>query len=495
MAVLYPLSSNPLTSDKESRCPMPKTIFGTTEKSNFILNMKYDTVRKWISGLLCACIIVPLVGAMFITGVESANSFLGSFLYATGFSCILFYIVLLLRKDIKIKDYPVAFVIFALAVLAAASYYKVVMSTAPQEFVNTAILGELGRYEGLLALLAYFGIFLLATAVMKRSSVTVLFDIFIGAGIVQAVTAVMQHIPWDFPSDFRKLPALLVLKDVHLSSGLSDSPIFYGSFLTLASGIAIAGAIYEKNIVRARIYGASAALFFLTGLFTSSVIPLIGIGSALAVLTVSEILNKNGGTAFPEGILRTPRKRLLVLIIVYAVICGLVFAIQGIYLRDKAIAYSDAFNRLFIVGSPSPVNKSSLWEIGGERSMRLITNNPILGVGPDLMAKVQLYNSELIVDSIDKSYNEYLYVAATRGIPSLIVYLALLVMTMRSLFKGMKEFFANREMWFRPALLAAVLAYSIQAYFSVSAVTVAPFFWLFMGMSWSKFLGDQAKKS
>ena len=125
---------------------MPKTIFGTTEKSNFILNMKFTTVRRWVLGILCACIIVPLIGGIFITGIEGTSSFLGSFLYATGFSCILFYIVLLLRKDIEFKKYPVAFFVIGLAVLAFASYYRVFLSGAEQEAVNTTLLGELGHY-------------------------------------------------------------------------------------------------------------------------------------------------------------------------------------------------------------------------------------------------------------------------------------------------------------------------------------------------------------
>ncbi|MBQ8903696.1 MAG: hypothetical protein IJY73_05310, partial [Oscillospiraceae bacterium] len=341
---------------------MPKTIFGTTEKSNFILNMKFTTVRRWVLGILCACIIVPLIGGMFITGIEGTSSFLGSFLYATGFSCILFYIVLLLRKDISFKQYPVAFLIIGLAVLAFAAYDSVFLSGASQEDINTMLLGELGRYEGLLALFAYFGIFLLATAVMNYASVKIIFDILVGAGIVQAIVAIMQHIPWDFPSDFRKLPAILLLKDVHLSSGLSDSPIFYGSFLTIASAVAISGAIYDKNIRRAKIYGASSALFFLTGLFTSSVIPLIGIGTTLAVTLIIEFTAGKGGTSFENGVLKSSRKRLLAIIIAIAAIFGIVYATQGIYLRDEAIAYTDAYNRLFIVsGSPSPITQATHW--------------------------------------------------------------------------------------------------------------------------------------
>ena len=486
---------------------MPKTIFGTSEKSNFILNMKKDTVRMWISGLLCACIIVPLIGSMFITGSETANALLGSFLYATGFSCILFYLVLLLRKDILFKDYPAAFLIAGLAVLAFASYYRVVLTTSDQEVLNTVLLGETGRYEGLLAILAYCGIFLLATATMRDRSVKTIFDILIGAGILQAFVAVLQHIPGNFPSDFRNLPALVLLKDVHLSSGLSESPIFYGSFLTLVSGVAVTGALYEKNIARARVYGCSAAAFFLTGLFTSSIIPLIGIGTVIVISVIIELAVK-GGVKFETGVLKSSGQRLAALLAVFAVIFGLVFALQGInisdnsnalgktVMRDKAIAYTDSYYRLFIGGSPSPINYDSHWKIGRERSINMIKEHPLLGIGPDLMAKKQtgdIDHPELFTDAIDRSYNEYLYTAATRGIPALIVYLSLLCLTLVRLFKGMREFKDNREKWFRPALLTAVTAYSVQAFFSASAVTVAPFFWLLLGMAHSK-LPESDKK-
>ncbi len=482
---------------------MPKTLFGTTEKSNFILNMNFTTVRRWVLGILCACIIVPLIGGMFITGIEGTSSFLGSFLYATGFSCILFYIVLLLRKDITFKQYPAAFLVVGLAVLAFASYYRAFLAGASQEDVNTMLLGETGRYEGLLALFAYFGIFLLATAVMKYSSVKIIFDILVGAGIVQAIIAVMQHIPWRFPSDFRRLPAFVLLKDVHLSSGLSDSPIFYGSFLTIVTAVAISGAIYDKNIKRAKIYGISSVLFFLTGLFTSSIIPLIGTGTVLAAVTIIEFTAGKGGTKFESSLLKSSRKRLLAVIIAFAAVFGIVAATQGINLydknlviqnnvmRDKSIAYSDGFYRLYILNGPALKNDDSLWKIGAERSIIAIKDQPLLGIGPDMFAKYQLYNSKLTENSIDRSYNEYLYIAATRGIPSLVVYLALLGLSIYRLIRDVKQFSSDREKWFRPALLTAIVAYSVQAFFSASAVTVAPFFWLLLGISWSKFTDEK----
>ncbi|MDE5859243.1 MAG: O-antigen ligase family protein, partial [Oscillospiraceae bacterium] len=158
-----------------------------------------------------------------------------------------------------------------------------------------------------------------------------------------------------------------------------------------------------------------------------------------------------------------------------------------------SIAYTDAYNRLFIVGSPSPANQDSIWKIGRERSLNMIKEHPLLGVGPDVMARIQSADKTLMTDSIDRSYNEYLYIAATRGLPSLIAYLALLLATLWRLFKGVKEFASDKEKWFRPALLTAVLAYSVQAFFSASAVTVAPFFWLMMGIAWSNFTDETRK--
>lgn len=466
---------------------MPKTIFGTTEKSNFILNMKYETVRKWISGLLCAAVVIVLIGSAAMNFSKMGNWAFGAFLYAAGFSCLLFYIALLMRKDIVFKENPSVFLAIALAVLAFASYYGVVFSGASQDDVNVAMLGEVGRCEGLLSILAYLGIFLLAASAMRYSMVQRVFDFMVGAGLISAFVAVMQHIPWGFPSKFRMLPALIMLKNVHLSSGLSENPIVYGSFLTVISGVALTGALYSKNVTRARIYGGSAVLFFLTGLFTSSVVPVIGTGAALIIAVITELTAGKGGTKFDEGLLKSSRRRLAVVIAAYAVVFGLVFAFQGIYLRDKSIAFSDSYNNLFITCGPSMSNDEDLWTLGAKRSMILIKEHPLLGVGPDRMAGYQKEREDLMIDGVEKSYNEYLYIAATRGIPSLIVYIALLAATFVKLFKGIKEFSSDREKWFRAALLTAVLGYSIQAFFSFSAVTSAPYFWLLAGFAWSGF--------
>lgn len=472
---------------------MPKTIFGTTEKSNFILNMKYETVRKWVHGLLCAAVLLVFIGSAFMNFSEETGWAFGCFLYAAGFSCVLFYLVLIMRGEHKLKENPAVFIIIGMAVLAFASYYRVVLSGLGQDWINTAMLGEDGRYEGLLTIFAYFGIFLLAASAMRYGIVTRIFDLIAGVGLVSAFIAVMQHIPWSFPSKFRKLPALLILKDVHLSSGVSENPIIYGAFLSIVCGVTIIGALYEKNVIRARFYGLTAAVCFMTGLFTSSIVPIVGTVLPLVIAAIIEFTAGKGGTKFETGVLKSSRKRLLAVFIAFAAIFGAVYGLQGLRFRDKSIAFTDCFNNLHIAGPASPVTEDNLWEIGAKRSVILIKKQPLLGVGPDLMAKNQLSNEKLIADSMDRSYNEYLFIAATRGIPSLLLYIALLAATLVRLFKGMREFSAGREKWFRAALIAAFTAYVIQAFFNASAVTSAPYFWLLMGLAWSNFKDEKNK--
>ena len=158
---------------------MPKTLFGTTEKSNFILNMKPAALQKLTGIMLMICIIVPQIGNFFIAGLDGNSALLGTFLYLSGFGSILVFIIAMLKKEQTFKENPSYWLIIFMAVWAFASYYSVVISANATfdhafaaELVSTAMLGEYGRYEGLLSIFAYFGIFLLATTLKNRKTVT-----------------------------------------------------------------------------------------------------------------------------------------------------------------------------------------------------------------------------------------------------------------------------------------------------------------------------------
>jgi hypothetical protein len=468
---------------------MPKTIFGTTEKSNFILNMKPQTVQKWICGVLVCCVLVLHAGGMLASVFAVATIWYVALLYAAGFTGILFFLIVLLRKDLSFIHNPSYIIVAVIALLSVVSYYGVVFRGG---YVNTALIGlqfdTRGRYEGLLSLLAYYGVFLAATCVLKKRTVKVTLDVLVGAGALQSLCAILQHIPGlGFPTEFADLPSAR-LQNVMLSYGFTENPIFYGSFVTLTGGVALLGAVYDKNVVRARLYAAAAVLSLLTGLFTSSVVPIIGLGAALTAVTVIVAVNRIKGseTVFKGGLYKSPELRYAVLTGLLLGVFAVVYLAQGIYIRDKAIAYSDAFYRLLIVGgSPEPLNTQPLYEIAWVRSLEYIKQYPLTGVGPDCFALVQSADGSS-VNSIDKSYNDYFYIAVTRGLPSLAAYLVLIYYAIKKSAKDMKYFLANSENWFIPAAFTAVTAYLFAGLWSAGSVTVSPFFWLLLGFICAK---------
>lgn len=457
----------------------PKTIFGTTEKSNFILNMREETLQSLIMPVLALCVIIPQIVGFVVYGMGASPAFMSAGLYFTGFAAILFFLIAMIKGTLSFKKEKILWIVAFMAVWAFVSYYGAVLRSGsfnePSEIINTALSGEIGRYEGLLSLLAYFGIFCLAACVTRKKTIHVIADVMVAAGIVQSLFAVFQHIPTlRFMPNFADLPTL-ALKDVMLSSGLSENPIVFGSFLTIVFAIALSGAVFEENNVRANVYLTSSLLFWLVGFFTSSIVPIIGMSAAFIIITVKTFASR-------KALSDKAVYRYAVAAVGMAVIFAMIWIFQGIYIRDKAIAYYDAYFRLFIVLSYSYTNDQSLYEIGLERSLHYIKEHPILGIGPDLLAKYQVNDSELVLCSIDRSYNEFLYIAATRGIPALIAYIIFLGATIKKAFGKISK---NVD-WLNIALFTAITAYVIQSFLSFSSVLAAPLFWLLCGLVFSK---------
>lgn len=447
--------------------------------------MRLETLQNWIALLLAVCVIVPQITGFLVYGVNVSPVFLSVGLYVTGFSCILFFLIAMIKGSLSFKEDKILWLIAFMAVWAFASYYSVVIRANGQsEMINTAIAGEIGRYEGLLTLLGYLGIFCLAACVTRAKTVRLVTDILIAAGVVQALFAIFQHIPvLRFMPNFADLPTV-ALKDVMLSSGLSENPIVFGSFLTIVFAAALTGAVYEKNLLRARLYGAASMLFWLVGFFTSSIVPIIGMSAVFIIVSIIVFAAKP--VKFESGLLRSSVYRYAAAAVGMALIFALIWIFQGIYIRDKAVAFYDAYFRLFIVTSYSYINKQTLYGIGLEKSLHFIKEHPILGTGPDLLAKSQLVSEELALCSIDRSYNEIIYTAATRGIPAAIAFVVFLAASLKRSFGKLRTAVKNNSDWQSAALFIAIAAYVIQSFFSFSSVLCAPLFWMICGLAFGK---------
>jgi len=120
-----------------------------------------------------------------------------------------------------------------------------------------------------------------------------------------------------------------------------------------------------------------------------------------------------------------------------------------------------------------------IWEI----TWGVIKDHPFLGTGPENLKPVLKteYKKELNAYyrmqgvTIDKAHNEYLHIAVATGIPSLLIYMSVLVYVF---WKNIPIIKLNKV---KLILGLTVLGYLIQAFSNISVISVAPLFWILLG--------------
>lgn len=452
----------------------------SNKKSDFIVNLTSDGLQKLVTVyLFILCAFIPVAGLIYYINEKLIYSSAAALTFL-GFLGFLFFLIAILKKEIVFKgnlSYPLIFMLLALS--SAAAFLAIDHTLS--------VYGNNGRNEGILAIVAYTAIFLASTVLYKNKAKLKICDLLIAVGIIQSVLGILQHIPAledTIPSFYNYFR--LTFK-VFLSDGVTGSPMFLGTLLSLISGISISGAVYDKSKTRRIIYGIATILFAVTAFFTSSIIPLIGISSAFITICIIEIIRiLKGHTLLKGNLLSNSIGRLGVVFVCFVIVTLTIIFTEGIELQDQTIIGEDGFYRLYIIGPSSVVDETPLYEHMWSEGLSLIKENPVFGVGPDCISKALYGDISYNAGTIDRPYNEYLYIAMSRGIPALFVYLALIVFTIRRAFGGIKRFYQKSETWVQVAFTSAIIAYIIQAFFNMSSITVAPYFWIILGLIWSK---------
>jgi len=118
------------------------------------------------------------------------------------------------------------------------------------------------------------------------------------------------------------------------------------------------------------------------------------------------------------------------------------------------------------------------------RIINIIKMHPITGCGIDtikdvIMVEQQDYFLERALEHggyVDKAHNEYLQIAATMGIPAIIIYLLFIFFIIKD---NMKYMFKNK---IRLIISLSIIGYLVQAIFNISTIGVAPIFWFLLGL-------------
>ena len=475
---------------------MPKTIFHTTEKSNFILNMKTEEYHRFNLRILILFLILMPV---FSLPLEFAKvySVPGMALAITGVFAIVFVFIGFMKKATPKQLFIPAGILGAMVVWSIVSLYN-------SYDYSVSLFGADGRSEGMLSVLFYGCFFLLGAQLGTDDNRRKLLDAMLWMGLAECFWGLLQALPLGLPSYYKNLEPLLLF-NICLPSGLTGSPIFFATLLVMLAFPAALGAMFTEEKKQRVFYLVCAAVFSLFAVRTQCVIGLAGL--ALCILA-----------AVIYGVVRKGKTLFVVIMMLLTLGVGIGWswiapsvngtmtsmsddsshAENGYQFYDGGIIWDDSSYRLAVSGyyvannSMNPNGHfaiSSLTESYGylwKGAAKIVKSYPLAGSGPDNLVYPQLYQSLNIGSNpnvFDRTYNYYLHLAATMGIPMAVLFVGLMVLTLVKGAKGCKG-----SGWLRAGMFGSVVLYLVMMVIGSSCITVAPLFWMLAGcaVGWKK---------
>ncbi|MBQ5336854.1 MAG: O-antigen ligase family protein [Oscillospiraceae bacterium] len=457
-----------------------KTIFGTTEKSNFILNMTNDQFNKLASVLFTIgfslIFVLSAVTELMSKGKITVATYDWKIvpsvsLGITGILAISIFIIALIKQTLNKKQIAASVITLVLAVCLYISYVNAV--TTVQDY--TAFLGfRYGRYEGLMVYLSYLFIFLGSMTINRESTVRNIFRVFSVITVLQSIWSGLQFIP-SFPSFYYKVP--YIMQPVMLPSGTTGSPAYLATFMACGLAIAVFSVPNDSNRFFSYIHKAAVlgSAFFLTK--TQTLLGYISITVIVAAALADHLRNRKS-----EKKNSSP----LVFLFTGLAAAAALIIIKGFAVYDGEVIWQDGCSRLGAFGQYSSsiegaINIHSLSEVYPYlwgKAYEIIKQFPVTGIGPDAFIFSQRKGSFNDVPlSVDRPYSEYLYYAATFGIPAAV---SLAAAFFCSAANGVVSAAKNRSWVFRAPAVIAVL-YTASAVITNSTATVTPFIWFLLG--------------
>ena len=263
-----------------------KTLFNSSENSNFILNMTEEQYSKLASiGLTATCFLVFVFTAIaeIISAVSGSSSYsiAAAGLSIAGVFCMILALIALIKHYIgKNVLVPVC----ALAVFLAWS----VISLLNSYDKSVSLYGFSQRGEGVLSTLFYLGFFITAASVKREKALRSLLDGITAAGLLNAVWGILQI----FVPKLGHYKFLSLSIRANAASGLSQSPVFLAVTLTFSMTAALIGAVCCQNKKRRIFFLVTAALCSFTMMFTYSFIGICGLILTIIAALISVILTK-----------------------------------------------------------------------------------------------------------------------------------------------------------------------------------------------------------
>ncbi|MGD9567375.1 MAG: O-antigen ligase family protein [Sedimentibacter sp.] len=355
------------------------------------------------------------------------------------------------KNDLVNKTLFIYFVLIALSVFSADNKLL-------------AILGIPGRYEGLITIALYFMLFMIAR--LYNDFNDKLFLVVLITAIIVSIYGILQTFGIDpFPRDIMRLTWG---KRAFATMG---NPNFLGSYIVLVLPISIYLYIIKRNYIGLVGY----IILFYCLLSTNTRGAWLGtIVSIICFVTMHYIYYKYNKAEF---------KRYIILFMITIIILLLYNHNSDGALLNRFLTITADAKEFMTDGERADytgAHRGFIWK----RVIELIKLRPLTGYGLENLGEVFLkyYSEDMIklwdrVKYVDKAHNEYLHIAVSSGIPTLLVYLSFLLLIIRN---GLMKLKSNDNLML--LLLSSVIGYMAAAFFNISVVSVAYIYWIFLGL-------------
>lgn len=316
---------------------------------------------------------------------------------------------------------------------------------------NIAIFGIKYRHEGFLSVLTYNLLFINWKNIGNIEDIKKYIKIFIIIALVESLYGYLQiYSPYSF-----------ILKKHYLSAyGFCGHPNFFGSLIVTVLSIITCSFLMEtKNNIKKSII---IILLFISLINTQSTGP-FGTYVIIIILMIIYLIKK--------------KKLVFVnIFILFALLIPTYLAVYSIntyaYKYDRCeLCNVTTFIKKDINTSAEKISNGrfTIWK----NTLEVVKKYPITGVGFDNLKFAYPNNPKASV-YIDNAHNVYLHRLVTTGILGFIPYLILCLITfiigLKSKEKGVM------------ILLCGFVAYSIQAFANISVITVAPIYYIIIGL-------------
>ncbi len=338
-----------------------------------------------------------------------------------------------------------------------------------------SLFGSVHRHDGFLAFIAYVIAYLIAKNTKQIQKY--IFPIVTLTSVLVAVYGILQFYELD-PVPLQ----LYAIEWVGKAFSTMGNPNFLGSYLVLS----IPMPIYLYFNKGKKLGLLAYAVLFLALLTTRTRGAWIGAFIALIAFIILHF--------FRSGIIKADLKKILIVFLTSITVILFFILTSG---SEFFTRFFSVFNELSTIVKQeesaylSGSTRVYIWE----KVVELIRMRPFFGFGLDTMyiALEANFRGQIIGDlgryvNWDKAHNEYLNIAVSSGIPSLLAYLGFLFFALK---KGLKKMKINEA--YVP-LLAAIIGYLVQAMFNIQVVMVYYLFFAYLGILTAKeAIGDEEK--